>query len=99
MTLPPPETGVMITLADIYRQMVTLTSRVDTSLARQDQADRSIAEHEADLRLLAGAPAQLVDHESRLRAVERGRWPVTSLTVLIALAGLAVSVAVALAGK
>jgi hypothetical protein len=31
--------------------------------------------------------------------MERSRWPVTSMTILIALAGLAVAVAVALWGK
>lgn len=95
----PPDGGVVITLADIYKQMVTLTTRVDTSLARQDRADQIIAEHEADLRPLAGAHDRIVDHESRLRAIERSRWPLTSITILIALASLGVAVAVALFGK
>jgi len=94
-----PDGGVVITLADVYRQMVSLTTRVDAALARADQADRIIAEHEADLRPLAGAHEKLVDHESRLRAIERSRWPLTSLTILIALASLGVAVAVALFGK
>lgn len=91
-----PDGGVVITLADVYRQMITLTSRVDSSLARQEQAERSIAEHEADLRPLAGAHDKIVDHESRLRQIEKSRWPLTSLTVLIALSSLGVAVAVAL---
>jgi hypothetical protein len=95
----PPEGGVVITLTDIYRQMVSLTTRVDASLARQDQADRILNEHEADLRPLVGAAQQLVDHEARLRSIERGRWPLTSLTVLMALASLGVAVWVALAAK
>ena len=94
-----PQDGVVITLADIYKQLVTLTTRVDTSLAHQEQADRILAEHEADLRPLSGAATQLVDHESRLRAIERSRWPLTSVTILIALASLAVAVSVALFGK
>lgn len=92
----PGDGVVVITLADIYKQMVELATRVDASLARQDQADRIIAEHEADLRPLAGAAQQINDHEARLRAIERSRWPITSVTVLIALASLAVAVAVAL---
>jgi hypothetical protein len=95
----PPDGVVVITLADIYKQMVQLTTRVDTALARADQADRIIAEHEAELHPLAGAGEKLIDHEARLRSIERSRWPITSLTVLIAVAGLAVSVAVALWGK
>ena len=61
--------------------------------------DRVIAEHDADLRPLAGAADKLIDHEARLRSIERSRWPVTSLTVLIAMASLAVAVAVALTRK
>lgn len=93
---PDSGSGVVITLADIYRQIITLTSRVDSSLARADQADRIIAEHEADLRPLVGAHDKLLDHEGRLRAIERTRWPLSSLTILIALASLGVAVAVAL---
>lgn len=92
----PGDGVVVITLADIYKQMVELATRVDASLARQDQADRIIAEHEADLRPLAGAHEKLVDHEARLRAIERNRWPIPALTILIALASLGVAVAVAL---
>jgi hypothetical protein len=95
----PDPGGVVVTLADIYRQLVTLTTRVDSSLAHQEIADRMLAEHEADLRPLAGAADKLVDHEARLRAMERSRWPVTSITILLALVGLGVSVAVALFGK
>jgi hypothetical protein len=95
-TVPDAGNGVVITLADIYKQMVTLTTRVDTSLTRQDRADQIIAEHEADLRPLSNAAQQLADHEARLRSIERGRWPLTSITILIALASLAVAVAVAL---
>ncbi|MEV0396718.1 hypothetical protein [Polymorphospora rubra] len=36
--------------------------------------------------------ADLADHEARLRALERGRWPLPAATVLISLAALAVAV-------
>lgn len=94
-----PEGGVVITLADVYRQLVSLTTRVDAALARADQADRIIAEHEGDLRPLAGASEKLVDHETRLRVIERNRWPLASLTALVALASLAVAILVALYGN
>lgn len=89
----PNDGVVVITLADIYKQMVELTTRVDSSLARQDQADRILAEHEADLRPLSGAAEKLVDHEARLRTIERSRWPLTSVTVVLAAGSLAVAVA------
>lgn len=94
-----PEGGVVITLADVYRQLVSLTTRVDAALARADQADRIIAEHEAELRPLAGASEKLVDHEARLRIIERNRWPLASVTALVALASLAVAILVALYGN
>ena len=99
MTTAPEPGGVVITLADIYRQLVSLTTRVDASLSRQDQMDRIIADHDAELRPLAGAHDHIVDHEGRLRAIERTRWPLTSITMLIALSSLGVAVAVALFGK
>lgn len=92
MTAPQVPGGVTITLDDIYRQLVALSTQVNASLARQDQADRILAEHEAALRPLSGADKQLVDHEARIRAMERSRWPVTSVTILFALASLAVAV-------
>lgn len=36
----------------------------------------------------ADAKTLLTDHESRLRSLERGRWPLPALTILIALASL-----------
>ena len=88
-----PESGVVITLANIYKQIVTLTTRVDSSLARQEQAERTIAEHEADLRKLSGTAEKVIDHEARLRTIERSRWPLTSVTVILAAGSLAVAVA------
>lgn len=86
-----PEGGVVITLADIYRQVVALAARVDSALARQDRADAILSEHETELRPLAGADRQIADHEVRLRAIERSRWPLTSVTVLIAVASLVIA--------
>lgn len=98
MTSPHEGGGVVITLADIYRQLVGLTARVDTALAKQDRTEQILSEHEAELRPLAGAATQLADHESRLRVMERGRWPLASVTVLLALSSLAVAILVALYG-
>lgn len=32
------------------------------------------------------------DHESRIRSLEKGRWPLPSLAVLVSLTGLAIAV-------
>lgn len=85
------EGGVVITLADIYRQVVGLAARVDSALAKQDRTEQIIAEHESELRPLAGADRQISDHEMRLRSLERSRWPLPTVTVLIALASLVVA--------
>lgn len=86
-----PEGGIVITLADIYRQLVGLDAKVGASLARQEQAERVIAEHDAALRPLLGLGTQVADHETRMRAIERTRWPITSMTVLLGLASLALA--------
>jgi hypothetical protein len=93
----PDGSAVRITLDDIYRQLIALTSRVDTALSRHERTEQLVAEHDAELRPLTGAAERLTDHEARLRQLERGRWPVTSLTVLLALGSLVVA-AVALLG-
>jgi len=92
------EGRVIITLADIYRQVIAMSARLDASLAKADRMDQIIAEHETDLRPLVGAADRLTDHEARLRTLERGRWPLASVTVLVALGALAVSILVALYG-
>lgn len=92
---PQGDGGVIITLADIYAQLVGLRERVDAALAKQDRAEQILAEHDAELRPLAGAAERLTDHEARLRTLERGRWPMASLTVLVALGSLIVAIVVA----
>lgn len=94
MTAPASSSdgGVVITLADVYRQMVDLTARVDAALTSAQRADQILSDHSLELRPLAGAAQQISDHETRLRALERGRWPMTSVTILIALASLAVAI-------
>lgn len=40
----------------------------------------------------ADADTQLKDHEARLRGLERGRWPLPSLAVLVSIAALGLAV-------
>lgn len=99
MTTTPDGGAVRITLDDIYRQLINLTSRVDTALSRHERTEQLVAEHDAELRPLTGAAERLTDHEIRLRSLERGRWPIPALTALTALGALAVAVLVAIYGK
>lgn len=77
-----PEGGVVITLADIYRQLVGLTARVDVAIGKVD-----------------GAIEHQTDHEARLRSLERSRWPIASVSTLIALASLLVAILVTVYGR
>jgi hypothetical protein len=69
-----PQEGVVVTLADIYRQVVELAGKVDAVLIHKEGNERALR-----------------DHEDRLRALERGRWPLASITVLIAIAAVVVA--------
>lgn len=79
---------MLITLADVYKLVVSLAARVDTALSKHEAIERVVAEHDQELRPLAGAADRLTDHEARLRTLERSRWPLASLTVLFALGSL-----------
>jgi hypothetical protein len=89
---------VRITLDDIYRQLVGLSARVDTALSKHERVEQLVAEHDAELRPLTGAADRLRDHEERIRAIERQRWPLASVSILVPLAALAVAILVALYG-
>lgn len=84
--------GVLVSLEAIYDQLIRLAARVDAVLGRHERIEQQMAEHDAELRPLAGAADRLTDHEARLRQLERGRWPVTSLTVLVGIASVVVAI-------
>lgn len=69
-----PEGAVVITTADIYRQLIELT--------------REMSELRGAVGKLAEREKDIDDHEARLRALERSRWPLPALAALIALASL-----------
>ena len=95
----PEGGGVVITLADIYTQLVGLRERVDAALAKQDRTELLVAEHDAELRPLAGAADRLTDHEARLRQLERGRWPMQAVAALASIAAVVVAVWAIFTGK
>ena len=70
-----PGPGVLITVKDVYDQVVGMRSTVDVMLHRQTDVE-----------------ARSVDHEARLRSLERGRWPLPAAGLLIALASAATAV-------
>lgn len=70
---------------------VTIGAReiYDQVVAVRGVVDRLVDQHQDQER-------QGLDHEARLRALERGRWPLPTLSVVIALVAVVVAVYVAL---
>lgn len=73
-----PEGAVIITTADIYRQLLELT--------------REVGELKGGLQETTKMSKALEDHETRLRVLERARWPVPALAVLISIGALVAQV-------
>lgn len=66
-----PEGAVVITTADIYRQLLDLTKEVgELKGAVQKTVQRG---------------REIDDHETRLRSLERARWPLPALAILISI--------------
>ncbi|MFD4880002.1 hypothetical protein ACFWOB_42490 [Streptomyces sp. NPDC058420] len=78
MTLPPPTESVAVELEKLRGTMAEGFARVDGSLALLVQRGDQ-------------TDRQLTDHDQRLDALERNRWPLPSLAALVAVLGLAVS--------
>ncbi|MEK9521469.1 hypothetical protein MIU24_19045 [Streptomyces venezuelae] len=80
MTIPTPSdpAAVAVELERLRGTMETGFARVDGSLALLVQRGDQ-------------TDRQISDHEARLDALERGRWPLPSLAALVALVGLLLS--------
>lgn len=73
-----PDAGVYISTAQMYQEMRSLhdaLNRIDAKLDALAQRDQAASE-------------TLTDHETRLRQLEKARWPLPSLAALLAVAGL-----------
>ncbi|MGW4727678.1 hypothetical protein ACWEQC_00490 [Streptomyces shenzhenensis] len=80
MTIPTPSdpAAVAVELEKLRGTMETGFARVDGSLALLVQRGDQ-------------TDRQLADHETRLDALERNRWPLPSLAALVAVCGLFLS--------
>lgn len=70
-----PHAPVVVTVRDIWEELVRLRSSVERLVDRGDVITSEIA-----------------DHETRLRSLERARWPLPSLAVLVSIAALTVTI-------
>lgn len=74
-----PDPGVYISPAQMYQEMRSLhdaLTRIDAKLDALRDDNTSVRE-------------DLADHESRLRSLERGRWPLPTVAALAGTAGAA----------
>ena len=75
MTAPAPDPGVYISSAQMYQEMRSLHDAVTRMDTKLDG--------------LAGQATTIADHETRIRALERSRWPLPTIGVLAGVAGAA----------
>lgn len=72
---------VVITAREIYDQLVRVADALGVLATRIDR----LADQHADSR------SDIADHETRLRALERARWPLPSIAVLVSVAAFALN--------
>ena len=70
---------------DVTLELERLRGAVDSGFARLDGRLDLLAQRDDQ------TDKQLADHEQRLAALERARWPLPSLAVLVGAAGCALS--------
>lgn len=81
-----PLGGVVITAREIYDAVVRLTGRMDVLIEQHSAMTQDLRDHEVR------ADTRHADHESRLRSLEKARWPLPSLAAVVSLASLAVAI-------
>lgn len=67
---------------EIYEQLTMMRSALERLVTQSESVTATIADHETRLRTVERDD----DHEQRLRHLERARWPLPALGVLLALA-------------
>lgn len=73
------------TPGDVALELERLRATVETGFARLDGALALLVQRSDQL------DTRLADHEQRLDALEKNRWPVPSIVALVAVVGLAIT--------
>jgi len=76
---PDPGPVVVIGLKEIYDAVTSMSAQMTLLAHQHTDLTRDFAEHK-------------IDHEARIRSLERSRWPLPSLAVLVSIASLALAV-------
>ncbi|MCX4578103.1 hemolysin XhlA family protein [Streptomyces sp. NBC_01571] len=79
MGTPVPDPGVFISSGQMYQELRSLSDGVTRVETKLDGIGQGLTELGKDV----------ADHESRLRTLERARWPMPTIGVLAGLAGAA----------
>lgn len=77
--MTPQDPGVYISPAQMYQELRSMHDALSRVEAKVDGLRDDYKEVKDDV----------ADHESRLRSLERGRWPLPSLAVLVSMGALA----------
>lgn len=77
-----PDPGVYLSPPQIYQEVRDLARTVDRIESKLD----GVLDEQKDIR------SDVADHETRLRTLERARWPLPTLGVLAGVAGAATGV-------
>lgn len=85
MAAPPDQNVVIVTSSQMFQQLQTVV----IGQSRMEGKLDAIGQAQVDTR---------TDHETRLRALERGRWPLPAVAALCGVGGLVASL-MALFGK
>jgi Flp pilus assembly protein TadB len=83
---------VVIGPREIYDALLRMQGTVDRIADRQDTAQREADDRHRDVQ------CDLRDHEDRIRAGERLRWPLPALSAVLALVALVITVMPILTG-
>ncbi|MFG2773767.1 hypothetical protein [Streptomyces sp. NPDC048350] len=73
------------TPGDVALELERLRATVETGFARLDGALALLVQRSDQL------DTRLADHEQRLDALEKNRWPIPSIVALVAVVGLAIT--------
>ncbi len=74
-----PDPGVVISSAQMYQELRALADGVTRVEAKLDAIGQGLSDLSKDV----------ADHETRIRALERARWPLPTIGVLAGVAGAA----------
>jgi hypothetical protein len=77
--------GEIMTQPDPYGVAINIREIYDELIRASGKLDRLVDQHEA-------VRTEVADHETRIRLLERGRWPLPSLAVVLSLGALAAAV-------